>query len=142
MTLGCCRPNVLRLLLGVALANNHLNIFLSDWKLLANYSFGVNNREPYFQVSPARTSLIAGIESFQNRNWRQFPKVVVSGNWVPEGEELSVRRFNPKVAKAHHGVLKTILVDACQGCQGATIVSCSAEPGIPTDTVGRGDCQP
>ena len=86
MTLECCRPNVLQLLLGVALANHRLNIFLGDRELLANYSFGMNNEELYFQVSPSGRNLIAEIERMQNRNWRQFPMVVVSGSCCQKGK--------------------------------------------------------
>ena len=58
MTLGCCRPNILRLLLGVALTNQPLNIFLGDREVLANYNFGVNHGEPYFQVSSSSRNLV------------------------------------------------------------------------------------
>ena len=37
--------------------------------------------------------------------------VVVFGDWLPEGEELSVRRFDPALARIHHGVIRTIQVD-------------------------------
>ena len=37
--------------------------------------------------------------------------MVVSGNWVPEGEELSVKRFDPEAIKAYHGVLGTRPLD-------------------------------
>ena len=46
MTLECFRSNVFRLLLGVALVNQRLNIFLGDQKVFANYIFGVNHGEP------------------------------------------------------------------------------------------------
>ena len=37
--------------------------------------------------------------------------MVVFGHWVPEGEELSVKRFGPEAAKAHHRFIRTRPVD-------------------------------
>ena len=79
--------------------------------MLANYSFAVSHGEPYFQVALSGKNLIVGIEEFDNRNWRQYPLVVVSGKWVPEGEVLDVKRFDPADARAHHKVVKSMAVN-------------------------------
>ena len=37
--------------------------------------------------------------------------VVVSGKWMPEGEVLDVKSFDPVEAKAHHSVVRSMVVD-------------------------------
>ena len=46
------------------------------------------HREPYFKVTLSGINLVAGIEAFHNKNWKAFPKVVISGDWVPMGDEI------------------------------------------------------
>ena len=70
LSLECCRPNVLGLLMGINFVNERLNILLGDREVLANYNFVVSPGEPYFQIAPSRKNLIVGIEEFDNRNWK------------------------------------------------------------------------
>ena len=74
--------------------------------------FKVDRGEPYFKLAPFGRPLVVGVENYQNRNWKQFPKVVVSGNWFPMGEELEVIEFNPAIARAHHEVIRSFQVDS------------------------------
>ena len=111
LSLEYYKPNVLRLLLGISFVNECLNIFLGNREVLANYSFAVSHGEPYFQIAPSGKNLIVGIEEFDNKNWRQYPLGVVSGKWVPEGEVLDVKRFDPTDARAHHKVVRSMAVN-------------------------------
>ena len=53
-------------------------------------------------------NLVAKIESFHHKNWKQFPMVAISGNCFLEGEELIVRKFDPHIERAHHGVIRSL----------------------------------
>ena len=66
--LECCKPNVLRLLLGISFVNERLNIFLGNREVLVNYSFTISHGEPYFQIAPSGKNLIVAIDEFNNRN--------------------------------------------------------------------------
>ena len=52
--------------------------------------------------------MVSGIENFHNKNWNGFPMVVVSGNWLPRGEELEVREFDPVAARTYHEVIRSL----------------------------------
>ena len=80
MSLECCKSNVLQLLMGVAFANQKLNIYLGDREVLANYIFKVDRGEPYFKLAPSDRPMVIEVESYHNRDWKRFPKMVVSGN--------------------------------------------------------------
>ena len=112
LSLGCYRPNVLRLLMGVSFVNERLNVLLGDREVLANYHFAISNGEPYFQIAPTGKPLVFGIEDFDNRNWKRYPLIVVSGRIFPEGEALDVRQFDPSEARARHKVVRSMAVNS------------------------------
>ena len=72
------------------------------------YSFSVDHGELYLKVTSVGRNLFAGIESFYNKNWKNFPKVLVSGNWVMVENKISMRRSDPKVARSHHEVVRSM----------------------------------
>ena len=79
---------------------------------MANYLFKVDRGDPYFKLAPSGRPLVVRVESYQNRDWKRFSKVVVLGNWFPVGEELEVVEFDPVLARAHHEVIKSLQVNS------------------------------
>ena len=68
LPLGSCRPNLVRLFLGVSAVCERLGIFLEPRDVAHCYSLHFNLGEPYLRVGPSGRHLVSGIDIFHNKN--------------------------------------------------------------------------